>query len=268
MADINENQEETNQGNEEPKDAEQPEGNSEAQTEATAKEGEAAEGQAEAGDAAKAPEGEDAKAEEKHRRAGGWQRKIDRLERERAMLLDQLAAARPAQQPQATQQPQANDPAAEVEAFIARQIEQRLAARAEQERQQRVQAEFQRRTAEVRAANPDFEEVVESVSDVPVSPALQQALLTSEHGPALMYQLAKNPAELARISALPPIDAAREIGRLEAKVSSTAAPKTTTKSAARPPAPPTSAGSSTTSARNLDDLPLSEYKRAYRSGRR
>jgi hypothetical protein len=52
-----------------------------------------------------------------------------------------------------------------------------------------------------------------------VSP-LGQALLTSEHGPAIMYQLAKSPAELARISALPPLDAAREIGRLEAKLAS------------------------------------------------
>jgi hypothetical protein len=33
-----------------------------------------------------------------------------------------------------------------------------------------------------------------------------------------MYQLAKSPAELARLSALPPLDAAREIGRLEAKL--------------------------------------------------
>lgn len=204
-------------------------------------------------------------AERERRRAGGWQRKIERLERERALLMEQLAAQRPAQQPPAPEKPK--DPAAQMDEYVSNLVAQKLAAEREQERLARVQAEFQRRTAEVRAANPDFDDVVESVH-VPVSHALQQALLTSEHGPAIMYQLAKNPAELARINALPPFDAAREIGRLEAKASVTPAPAKTVKPAPRPPVPPTNVGGSPSSTRNLDDLPLAEYKRALRSKRK
>lgn len=210
---------------------------------------------------------EQPKAEDKHRRAGGWQRKIERLERQNQLLMEQLAANRPAPAPSQPEKPK--DVAAQMEEYVANVVEQRLAARQAQEAQTRAQAEFQRRTAEVRAAHPDFDDVV-LASDLPVTPAVQQALLTSEHGPAIMYQLASNPAELARLNALPALDAAREIGRLEAqRASSTAAPKTQFKSATRPPAPPTSVGGTASSTRSLEDLPISEYKRAMnRSGRR
>ncbi|MGH8523668.1 MAG: hypothetical protein ACREXY_05465, partial [Gammaproteobacteria bacterium] len=208
--------------------------------------------------------------QEKNRRAGGWQRKIERQQREleelRALLVRQQAQAATAQQPAANTNQQM-DPAQDAEAYIANIVAQRMAAAEEQRRQVQVQAEFQRRTQEVRAQNPDFDEVL-MTADAPVSQAVQQALLTSEHGPAIMYQLAKNPAELARLSALPPLDAAREIGRLEAKASVTAAPKPATKTATRPPAPPTNVNGSTSSTRSLEELPISEYKRALRSGRR
>lgn len=231
--------------------------------------------QAKDGEETEPPEGEEGKEEqskpedkpeEKHKRAGGWARKIERLERQNQILLEQLGQ-RGGQPPPAAQPGKEKTPDEKAVEYIDNLVEQRLAARDNQRQQQTVQAEFQRRTAEVRAAHPDFDDVVMAV-DAPVSPALQQALLTSEHGPAIMYQLAKNPAELARLSALPPLDAAREIGRLEARASPTAAPKTTPKSATRPPAPPTNVNGSTSSTRSLDDLPLADYKRAYRSGRR
>lgn len=210
-----------------------------------------------------------AAVEKQNRRAGGWLRKIERLERDRQLLMEQLAMAqRQGQQ----QQPAANndkpkDPAAQMEEYVANIVAQRLAAEREQAAQAQRQAEFQKRTQEVRAANPDFDDVVMN-ADVPVSQAVSEALLTSEHGPAIMYQLAKNPAELARLNALPPLSAAREIGRLEARASSTPAPKTATKTATRPPAPPTNVGGTASSTRSLEDLPISDYKRAYRSGRR
>jgi hypothetical protein len=206
------------------------------------------------------------KPEDKHRRAGGWQRKIERLERQNQMLVEQLSATRPTQPQTPAPTDKAKDPSAQVEEYVSNLVAQRLAAEREQERHARAQAEFQRRTQEVRAANPDFDEVVMS-ANVPVSQALQQALLTSEQGPAIMYQLASNPAELARLSALPPLDAAREIGRLEAKASSTPAPEKP-KPASRPPAPPTNAGGTASASRgSLESLPIAEYKRAFRSKR-
>lgn len=209
------------------------------------------------------PQEEPAKPPEKHRRAGGWQRKIEHLERLNETLMQQLNQ----RQPQATEPAKEKTPDEKAAEYVNNIVEQRLAQKEAERRQQQAAAEFQRRQAEARAAHPDYDEVLLS-SDMPVSQALQQVLLTSEQGPAIMYQLAKNPAELARISALPPLDAAREIGRLEAKASSTATPKTTTKSATRPPAPPTSVNGSTSSTRRLEDLSIADYKRAMRSGRR
>lgn len=207
---------------------------------------------------------EQAKTEEKHKRAGGWQRKIERLEREREMLLEQLTAQRGTQS--ATAAPEKPEtPEEKAAKYIDDLVEKRLAAKEAQRQQQEALAKFEQRKEEVRAAYSDFDEVM-SMADAPVSRALGEALLTSEHGPAIMYQLAKNPAELARISALPPLAAAREIGRLEAKASATPTPKAPTKSVARPPAPPTSVSGSASSTRSLDDLSLSDYKRAMRSG--
>jgi len=242
----------------------------EEQAEETPPEAEGEEAEAKEGE--DKPEGEEDKAaepaesEDKRKRAGGWQRKIERLERMNEQLLQQLGT-RPAQANGTApgKEKTSEEKAAE---YIDNLVEQRLSRREQERQAQSAQADFQRRTAEVRAANPDFEDVIMSASDVPVSEAVTQALLTSEHGPAIMYQLAKSPAELARISALPPLSAAREIGRLEAKLPSVAAAPKTTKPAIRPPVPPTSVNGSASSTRNLDDLPLSEYKRAMRSGRR
>lgn len=178
--------------------------------------------------------------EEKHRRAGGWQRKIDRLERENAAkqaILDQLLQKQGAPAPTTP----AAEPTSEdkVAAYIAKQVEERLAAREEAARQAELQKQFNQRYEAVRSVNPDFDEVI-ATCEAQVSPALNHVFLTSEHGPALMYQLAKNPAELDRLSRLAPLDAAREIGRLEAQAASgTATPKTTTKptTLVRKPAP-------------------------------
>jgi hypothetical protein len=242
------------------------------QQEAAPEEAQAEETEAKADDA-EAPEEEAEqqqaeKPDEKHKRAGGFQRKIEKLERQNQILLEQLQ--RLGQQPPAAQSTQpAKEKTAEEKAaeYLDSLVEQRLAAREAQRQAQERQAAFERRTAAVRTAYPDFDEVVAEVAHVQVSNALGQALLTSDKGPEIMYQLAKNPAELARLSALPPLDAAREVGRLEAKAASGAAPQKP-KAASRPPAPPSKVGGSATSTRSLDDLPISEYKRAYRSGRR
>lgn len=225
---------------------------------------------------AEEPEGEPAAAtedaataEEKRRRKGGWERRAERAERraeqaerERALLLEQLSAGKPAQTP--GKEPTPDERAAE---YISSLVQQGIAAEKERERQAATQAEFQRKQREFQARTPDFEDVIAASSHIPVPDSHLGVILTSPDAPAIMYQLARNPDELARISRLPLAQAAREIGRLEEKLaSSTAAPKTQPiKSAKRPPAPPTSVGGSPASARNRDDLPIGEYKKAFRS---
>lgn len=232
--------------------------------EAQAKDGEGEE------PAAEKPEGEEptaeqtAKAEEKRKRAGGWERKNQRLERELAELRALVTANKPADPPKPKT---AEDQVAE---FIRAEVEKGLAAKEAERAHREAQASLQAQLQAAQAKHPDFEDVMESVAHIPVPAAVNEALLTSPHAAEIMYQLAANPAELARISALPPLAAAREIGRLEAKAASTtAAPSKPVRSATRPPAPPTSVnGSGTPATRSLDDLPISDYKRAFRSGRR
>lgn len=231
-------------------------------------EGEEEEGGEPPEEAEEAKKGEEPEPEEKRKRAGGWQRRIDRLERQNQQLLDQLGAQRPGVAAGGAEPGKEQTPEEKAAAYIDGLVETRLAKREEQKRRETVVAEFNRRTAEVRAARPDWDDVIESVAHIPASQALQEALLTSEHGPEIMYQLASSPAELARLSALPPIVAAREVGRLEAKLTSVAPAPVKPKAALRPPVPPTSVTGSASKTRDLDALSLSDYKRAMRSGRR
>lgn len=235
------------------------------------------EAQAEEADAEAKPEAEEEPAETKpeeegkeeqqegtRKRAGGWQRKIERLERERQVLMEQLARQAP---PTASTKPAAEQtPEEKAREYVRSLVREEREAAERQAREQSVVADFQRRTAEVRAKHDDFDDVV-AAADIPVGSPLGQALLTSEHGPAIMYQLASNPAELARLTRLPPLDAAREVGRLEAKLTSVAPSPVKPKSALRPPAPPTSVNGRSSSTRSLDDLPLRDYKLAMRSRR-
>lgn len=76
---------------------------------------------------------------------------------------------------------------------------------------------FQSRINEFKKSAEDFDDLMEDVNiDVPLH--LQEVFLTSELGPALMYELAKNQKELERISKLPPITAALELGKIEARL--------------------------------------------------
>lgn len=196
----------------------------------------------------------------------GWKRKNERQERELQAMrreLDELRAAQ--RQPASGEPPKEKTPDEKAAEYIEGLVEKRLHRREEEQRRARAQADFQRRMNEARAKHEDFDDVLAS-AEVPVSRDFGEALLTSEHAPAIMYQLAKSPEELARICALPRNLIEREIGRLEAKVSVAASPKP--KPAARPPAPPTNVNGNASSTRSLENLSLADYKRAMRSGRR
>jgi hypothetical protein len=201
---------------------------------------------------------------EGHRRSGGYVRKIERLERQLEQALALAGHKPPAQGAPGAKEKTPSEQAAD---YIDSLVSQKLAEAQAREQAARQNAEFQKRLGEARAAHPDFDDVLEDVAHIPVSPAINEAILTAENPGEIMYQLGRNSAELARISALPPLLQAREIGKLEAKLASGAAPQKP-KTAARPPAPPSKVGGSASSTRSLEDLPISDYKRAYRSGRR
>lgn len=106
--------------------------------------------------------------------------------------------------------------------------------------------DFNERSAEAAAKIPDFADVVGKTTEAthPVSATVRSLILESEKGPLLQYHFAKNASDLRRINALPPMAAAREIGRLEARLS-LAKPSTSTN--APPPVQPPKGGASPSS---------------------
>lgn len=81
---------------------------------------------------------------------------------------------------------------------------------------------------------PDYDQVVHD--HLPISPPMAEAIKTSELGPEIAYHLGKNPDEARRIAGLNPLAAIREIGRLEARLDTKAAPPKPASDA--PPPPP------------------------------
>lgn len=108
---------------------------------------------------------------------------------------------------------------------------------------------YNQRATEIVTKIPDFVEVV-SKSTVPMSPALQEALMDSERGPELVYHLAKNPAEAERLNSMSVRQMDREIGRLETTFAQAAKPsppaaRTTSAPAPIKPGSPASAPANT-----------------------
>lgn len=89
---------------------------------------------------------------------------------------------------------------------------------------------FNHRETLARDRFKDYDAVTRS-QEVMITPQMLEVITDSEHGPDIAYHLGKNPAEAARIAALPPVRLARELGRIEAQVS---APRALPK---QPPAP-------------------------------
>ncbi|CAO3372882.1 hypothetical protein [Azospirillum argentinense] len=104
----------------------------------------------------------------------------------------------------------------------------------------------------------DFEAVAFSA---PISESVAHMVAASDVGADLAYHLGKNPDEARRISALPPVAAARELGRLEAKLSAAPPPKQTQ----APPPVPTVNGRGTPT-RDPNAMSYEEYK-AMRMGK-
>lgn len=83
------------------------------------------------------------------------------------------------------------------------------------------------RAAEFADKAKDFQAVV-SASNLPISDAVQGQILDSDMGPEIAYYMAKNPGEGVKIAHLSnPMEAAKAIGRLEARLSQPPPKRTT-----------------------------------------
>ena len=119
-------------------------------------------------------------------------------------------------------------------AEVAEQAEQAKAvAEAQRAAQQMArQADFQQDAADARTRYQDFDAALQVAANPQfVSRDLSEMVLESDQPADLAYYLGKNPQEAVRLSSLPPTLAARELGKLEArlvasppKIASTAPP--------------------------------------------
>jgi hypothetical protein len=104
--------------------------------------------------------------------------------------------------------------------------------------EQRLRNEYNTRYQKTAAKYPDLPEIVQSIvrnPSIPQNPAMARAIMESEVGPDIVYQLGQNTQELIRIASLSPTAAAREIGKWEAKVLS--APRTEPQKISQAPEP-------------------------------
>jgi len=224
---------------------------------------------------------------EKPKKKGGFQKRIERFQKQLSAKEQELEywkkealQAKPAAKVEPKVEAKAEiagKPKAEdfksheeyVEALTDWKLEAREKANEQKAKEVQVKTElqkkgeqFQARIADFKKTASDFDELMEDVTvDVPYY--VQEIFLTSENGPALMYELAKNPKELERISKLQPIPAALEMGKLEAKFQkSSPAPKETKMTKAPAPIVPVSAKGGSVK-KSIDDPTLSqkEYER-------
>lgn len=165
--------------------------------------------------------------------------KISEKERENEFLRQELYRKRQSEDqaaqskaPAAEQQPSGKpnpdhfDTHAEyLDALFDYKVEQRELKAKAQQQQNSAKTEFEKKVQahsekvqEFKKTYGDFDDVMDDVDDVKLSVTVEDAILDSENGPELMYELAKNKEELKRICALPPVQAARELGRFEAKI--------------------------------------------------
>jgi len=125
-------------------------------------------------------------------------------------------------------------------------------AKVNQTHNERVKA-FAEKTA-------DFHEMLENLESVPRSAALEAIIVSSENGPELLYELAKDPEEAKRIALLNPLAAAKELGRIEARLSSATIKKPESKTTKAPqPLTPVKGGGAASIPKSLDEAANSSF---------
>jgi len=223
----------------------------------------------------KEPDGEP-EEEKKKRRPSRRDREIAMLRQQNERIERQLAelAQQRAQPQQELVEPDQSDFVDYDQYLKARDEYSREMGRREAKAQdeQARQKEAERRTAEdlSRRAQTmaetgakkyeDFAEVAFNPSNFDPSEQLAQLIIESDMAADVAYHLGSNPDEAQRLETMTPTAAAREIGRIEARLSQKPARKPT---AASPPVPTVKKGGSPE--RDPEKMSFKEYE-AYRMG--
>jgi len=155
-----------------------------------------------------------------------------------------------------------------AEALAARKAEELLAQReADRQRADLVDA-YHEREEEVRNKYDDFEQVAYN-PNLRITTVMAETIQASDIGPEMAYYLGSNPREADRISRLSPFLQAKEIGKIEAKLSDNPMPVKKSTSAPPPINPVKGSGTSaptldTTDPRSTKSMSTSEWIEAER----
>lgn len=176
---------------------------------------------------------------------GGFQRRIDKLTKDKYELARQneelkrqlQAHSEPSPAPASPANPEAEPQEADFQDYASYlkavgRWEARQALREEREQAEaaKVQAELNARLKSTREKHPDFDEALEAVSDYQVPSSALVAIQDSEVAGEIMYHLATNVEDLEKLQGMNPVQQVKFIARLEAKLQDP--PATEEKSAA------------------------------------
>lgn len=143
---------------------------------------------------------------------------------------------------------------AETEFKAQSDAERRKAAEDAQTAQnQKIAKEYAERVEKIRESEPDYDTLVQN-PDLPISPAVSAAIMTTEDGPKIALWLARNPAEAKRIYELAPMAQIYEVGKIS--VALNAPPKTTT---APNPIEPLKGGQNAANKKSPNEESMAEY---------
>ena len=185
-------------------------------------------------------------------------------EREQAAKLAEVQTRQPVELPKADQFESVEQYA---EALAAQKAEQLLAQREVQKQQAMLVEAYHEKEEEARNKYDDFEQVAYNPK-LPITNVMAETIQASDIGPDLAYYLGSNPKEAERIARLSPYLQAKEIGKIEAKLSDTPPIKKTSNAPA--PISPVSARSSsapaydTTDPRSVKTMTTSQWIEAER----
>ena len=154
-----------------------------------------------------------------------------------------------------------------AEALAERKAEELLRQREARQYQQELVAQYHEREETARDKYDDFDQVAYN-PNLPVTEHMAQGIQASDIGPDLLYWLGSNPKEADRIARLHPILQGKEIGKIEALLTSNPpVRKTSTAPAPIAPVTPRANGTpayDTTDPRSTKTMSTSEWIEAER----
>jgi hypothetical protein len=190
------------------------------------------------------------------------QRKWEREQQQRAAETQIVKA------PSTASAEQFESPEAYAEALAYQRAEELIAKREAAKQQSQVLESYQEREEVARDKYDDFEQVAYNPK-LPITNVMAETIQSSDIGPELAYYLGSNPKDAERISRMTPLAQAKEIGKIEAKLSSDPPVKRTT-SAPAPISPVTARSSGspshdTTDPRSIKSMTTSQWIEAERA---